>query len=94
MSDAHLRETMLRSRLTIAIIELLQRSWPMPIDIHRSALNETDDDAFLQAVHGLVDDGLMMVEALLPDLYGDPVAQGAVLTRKGATVLYHVTRPM
>jgi hypothetical protein len=94
MSDAQLRETMLQSQLTIAIIELMQRSWPMPIDLHSSAVNETDDTAFVQAIHGLVDDGLMMIEALLPDLYGDPIAQGAVLTRKGATVLYHVTRPI
>jgi hypothetical protein len=52
------------------------------------------DTAFLDAIHGLVDEGLVMIEALLVGAAAEPVAKGAVLTRRGATVLYHVTRPM
>lgn len=97
MSDADLRETLLRSRLTIAMIEALQRAWPTPLDIVPSALDSGDepaDTAFLDAIHGLVDEGLVMIEALLVGTAAEPLAKGAVLTRRGATVLYNVTRPM
>lgn len=95
MTDANLRDTMLRSRLTLAMIEALQTAWPGAIDLSPTTLDppfEDVDEAFLDALHGLVDEGLVMVEALLVGAPGDPVAHQAALTRKGATVLHQVMR--
>lgn len=81
----------------VALIEALQQAWPEPIDLAPSTIQPPFADAdrlFVEAVHGLLEDGLATVEALLVGAGPEPVAQAALLTRKGATVLYHVTRPM
>lgn len=97
MTGAPPQETLRQSEIMIAIIGALHRAWPVPVTLAPATLDPpfTDvDRLFVEAVHNLVNEGLVSIEALLVGAPHEPVARGAVLTRKGAIVLYHVTRPM
>ncbi len=97
MSGAPPYDTLRQSEIMIAIIGVLHRAWPLPVTLSPSALDPPFADVdrlFVEAIHNLVSEGLVEVEALLVGALPEPVARGALLTRKGAIVLYHVTRPM
>lgn len=81
--------------MTAAIIDRLQSAWPTPVELRPSVCSSDPldaDVAFVAALHGLVDEGLVMIEAILSDAASAPRAQGAVLTRKGATALNDIAR--
>lgn len=90
-------DTLRQSEIMIAIIDALHRAWPAPVDLRPSTFDPAltgADRLFVEAIHNLVSEGLVSIEALLVGTAPDPVARAAVLTRKGAIVLYHVTRPL
>lgn len=98
LTDAPLLDTLRRAEVMIAIIDVLRRSWPEPVDLAPSltGLDEIPSlhVAFVEAVHLLIDDGMVMADALLVGAGPEPIALAAVLTRRGAAVLYGVTRPL
>jgi hypothetical protein len=97
MAGAPPFDTLRQSEIMIAIIGALHRAWPQPVDLSPGTLDPAFADVdrlFVEAIHNLVSEGLVSIEALLVGASPDPVARAAVLTRKGAIVLYHVTRPM
>lgn len=102
MIRAPLHDTLRQTAITGAVLHLLHHCWPgvidlQPGDLHAHAAEPVDAEdhrLFVAAVRALVDEGLITIEALLIGTADEPVARGAILTHKGWSVLYHVTRPM
>lgn len=97
MAGAPPYDTLRQSAIMVAIIGALHRAWPQPLDLAPTGLDPPfagEDRLFVEAIHNLVSEGLVALDALLVGAGPEPVARQAVLTRKGAIVLYHVTRPL
>ncbi|WP_333571689.1 hypothetical protein [Sphingomonas sp.] len=80
----------LDSRCIAAIAGVLQRSWPGSATLTPTALNLgaslDHHHAFIAAVQGLCDRGLLAYEALLIGI-GGPEVRDAALTARGRAVL-------
>jgi hypothetical protein len=97
MTGIPLLDTLRQTAITGAVLQVLHSEWPRAIDLAPSTLDPTtpgEHRLFVQAVRALIDEGLIAIEALLIGVSDEPVARGALLTHKGASMLEQVTRPM
>lgn len=97
MIRAPLHDTLRQTAITGAVLHLLHAHWPTALALVPSAVAVDDHDdhrLFIAAVRALVAEGLIEIDALLIGTADEPVATGAILTRKGWSVLDLVTRPM
>jgi len=97
MTGTPLHETLRQTAITGAVLQVLQQQWPRASDLAPSTLDPAavgEHRLFVQAIRALVDEGLIAIEALLIGTGDEPVARGALLTHKGASMLEQVTRPM
>lgn len=84
MTDMPPVTDILSSPLARELMVLLNSSWPMPLTVKPSALkNQPGHRAFVTAIVGLQDDGLIMTEAMLIGADAEPKILNALITRRG-----------